>query len=416
MGPKAAAMKAMKAMKPLPKGLPKAKAKATLTKGGQIAKPKKSMKVTKGSLKKSQLEKLGKMTLAQKISKAAEGAETAEEAASNLKELLDKQEHSKVWSKHQTWLKGQSKKDKSEFNKLSKNEKGQAAALHLIKTAAPRFMQAKESLTQATSFDKKDVWESELQMLERFGEVEFQQHLESGRIQWRADPYTQGVYNYNDQLNISKNTHVQKKRQYSRGQEFQPTEEDDHEYDALFNMDSTSHLQQIQGWGKGKGTGKSLTKGTGKGNKGNHRGALTKGKGSGSLLALKDKDDEGSEDAGEDEDTNEEQQWKELLSKTKRARDQCSSVQADCEAAMDGAEKAKRLTRTAKKDTEALLSKLIAKKEELKQLLAKKDKFLNLDKGKKLLVETGTLLKEVKDEATELNQLANKAGSKASKH
>ena len=159
-----------------------------------------------------------------------------------------------------------------------------------------------------------------------------------------------------------------------------------------------------------------MTKGTGKGKKGNHRGALTKGKGSGSLLALKDKDDEGSEDAGEDEDTNEEQQWKELLSKTKRARDQCSSVQADCEAAMDGAEKAKRLTRTAKKDTEALLSKLIAKKEELKQLLAKKDKFLNLDKGKKLLVETGTLLKEVKDEATELNQLANKAGSKASKH
>ena len=60
-----------------------------------------------------------------------------------------------------------------------------------------------------------------------------------------------------------------------------------------------------------------------------------------------------------------------------------------------------------------MLSKLATKKEELKQLLAKKDKYL--DKGKKLLVETGTLLKEVKEEAKELTQLANKAGSKASK-
>ena len=80
---------------------------------------------------------------------------------------------------------------------------------------------------------------------------------------------------------------------------------------------------------------------------------------------------------------------------------------------MDGAEKAKRLTKAARKETEALLSKLATKKEELKQLLAKKDKYL--DKGKKLLVETGTLLKEVKEEAKELTQLANKAGPKASK-
>ena len=126
MGPKPAAMKAMKS---LPKGTPMAKAKAkakatltkgskaTLTKGGKGAKAK-AMKVNKSTLKKSQLQKLGKMTLQQKIAKAAEGAETAEEAASNLKGMLGKQEHSKVWSRHQTWLKGQSKKEKAEFEKL----------------------------------------------------------------------------------------------------------------------------------------------------------------------------------------------------------------------------------------------------------------------------------------------------------
>ena len=40
------------------------------------------------------------MILAQKVQHAAKGAETAEEAATNLKRLLTKQEHSKVWSKH----------------------------------------------------------------------------------------------------------------------------------------------------------------------------------------------------------------------------------------------------------------------------------------------------------------------------
>ena len=80
------------------KTVPKAKA---LTKGkGMKAKP-----ATKVGFKKSHLAKLGKMTLAQKIRKAAEGCSTAEEAASNLKEMLSKEEHSKVWSKHNCVLK-----------------------------------------------------------------------------------------------------------------------------------------------------------------------------------------------------------------------------------------------------------------------------------------------------------------------
>ena len=80
-------------------------------------KTQKSMKVTKHHLKKSQLTKLGKMTLAQKIKKAAEGAETAEEAATNLKELLTKQEHSKVWSKHNVAL--QKKQKRKRKNSMS---------------------------------------------------------------------------------------------------------------------------------------------------------------------------------------------------------------------------------------------------------------------------------------------------------
>ena len=424
MGPKPAAMKAMKTMKSiLKKTAPKAKAtltkgsKATLTKGGSGAKAK-AMKATKTKLNKSQLDKLGKLTLAQKVAKAAEGAETAEEAATNLKELLGKQEHSKVWSKHQTWLKGQNKKTQNEFGKLSKNEKGQAAALHLIKASAPKFMTSKESLSQVASFDKREKWESELQMIERFGETEFWQHVNSGRIIWRDDPFTYGVYNYCDRGDVTKNTHVQKKRQWEKGQEYQPTQEDEDEFEGLWYMDSIGHISQVEGWGS-KGKGNALTKGKGqgkKGGKGKGKGALTKGKGGGELLALTNGEDaEGQEDEGQEQKT-EEEQWAELLVKAKRGRDQCSSALADCEAAMEGAERAKRLTKTARKEVESMLKNLSNKQEELKLLLAKKEKYLKLEKAKKLLVQAGTLLKEVKEETKELSQLANKAGSKASKH
>ena len=78
----------------------------------------------KMSLKKKNLAKLGKMTLQQKVDKATEHAETPEEAAQELKTILTKDEHSKVWSKHKTYLKGLDAKERAEFDKLSKNEKG----------------------------------------------------------------------------------------------------------------------------------------------------------------------------------------------------------------------------------------------------------------------------------------------------
>ena len=95
--------------------------KTSLTQGGNGAgssKDRKEGKVKKGILKKSQVAKLGQMTLAQKCKRAAESAETAEEAASNLKEMLSKQEHSRVWSKHNVALKGKSAKERKEFDKL----------------------------------------------------------------------------------------------------------------------------------------------------------------------------------------------------------------------------------------------------------------------------------------------------------
>ena len=129
------------------------------------------------------------------------------------------------------------------------------------------------------------------------------------------------------------------------------------------------------------------------------------------MLAIED----GDPDEEDKEEKTEEEQWKELLQKAKRAKDQCNPARADCEAALDAAEKAKRVTKAGKKDTKGLLQKLATKVEAMKQLLAKKDKAMKLEKGKKLSVDTGVVLKQVKDESKELVQLAKKAGSKISR-
>ena len=167
-------------------------------------------------------------------------------------------------------------------------------------------------------------------------------------------------------------------------------------------MDAASHLQKVERWGKGT----ALTKG-----KGDPKGK-GKGKAKGNLLALTDGSPHDDEEEGEEE-KDEEIQWKELLQQ-KRARDQCTAARADCEAALEKADKAQTLTKTGKKEAEGLLQKLATKVDVLKNLLANKDKSMKLTKAKKVLAGTATQLKEMKDETKELNQMANKAGSKFS--
>ena len=45
---------------------------------------------------------------------------------------------------------------------------------------------------------KMEKRKSELKMMEEFGEDEFYAHLQNGRIEWRKNPWTPGVYNYRD--------------------------------------------------------------------------------------------------------------------------------------------------------------------------------------------------------------------------
>lgn len=99
---------------PCPKGKSKAKAKS---------KSKATGKHQRATLTKGKLAQLGKLTLDEKVKKATEKANTAEEAAIVLKDSLTKDESAKLWSKHKTYLKGK-EEEKEAHEQLGKKEKG----------------------------------------------------------------------------------------------------------------------------------------------------------------------------------------------------------------------------------------------------------------------------------------------------
>ena len=197
--------------KPVPVGkfaaLGKAKAMA---KSKTLAKEKKALGKAKAKAKakklsKSNLEKLGELTLADKIKAAAElGGEDEENAASILKEsLTPPDENSQVWGRHQTFLKA-NPLEKEEYLGKGKKEKGLAASLWLMQTAGKKFLSCRTSVGALEKVKRKEEWVSEASMLKVWSEKELTLHLQSGRVIWRQCPSTPGVWEYKDTQKFSR--------------------------------------------------------------------------------------------------------------------------------------------------------------------------------------------------------------------
>ncbi len=114
------------------------------------------------------MEKLGKMSLDDKIQAAAETGGTVEEQAEVLKDSLTKQEHAKVWGRHQTHL-NKNPLEKGELEGLSKKEKGVKAAEWLMKTVGKKYLHVSREVTASESLEKDNTWKSEKQMMDQFG-------------------------------------------------------------------------------------------------------------------------------------------------------------------------------------------------------------------------------------------------------
>ena len=274
-------MKGTKTKQTLMKG---PKEKQTLVKGQKkVAKP--GPKPKKSSLTKAKLAQLGKLSLKEKVEKITEEAETKEEAAQVLKEAISPNERGQIWSKHQIALKTDQEAQK-EHSEMNKTQKGLASLLWFVENQSKKFYNATAQFGTKQTLIKGDTWKSEKQMLEDFGLEEFQLHVQSGRIQWRNDPYTEGVYNYKDLNDVKGQTEVTRKRNHSIGIEVEAS--DLHEEGFMKNWSKGQHhlLEDIQHGSKG--AGKSSPS---KGNKGAGKGGKARGKGQG-LLALTNGEDE----------------------------------------------------------------------------------------------------------------------------
>ena len=186
------------------KGKPaSAKGKRTSAKG----KPLKNGAVQKGILKKHNLQKLGQLSLQDKIKQIAETNDDEHEAAKELQKSMTTAEKSRTWSKHQTHLnKNGNEEERDAFNNASKNEKGELTALFLMRKEAAKFCNVSRSIGTKQEVTTTEKWLSEKEAIEKWGD-DLEKHCSSGRVQWRQCATTWGVYEYMDTHGLHKKKH-----------------------------------------------------------------------------------------------------------------------------------------------------------------------------------------------------------------
>ena len=132
------------------------------------------------------------------------------------------------------------------------------------------------NISTSHTVTKTLVWESEKTILQKWSQDELDKHLASGRIIWREDPSTQGVYEYKDTKQLSEQQQVQRNKLKDFKQKTEVVEEEfENEMNDLENawnstgVDSYS-LVSLRGTApEGKGSETAKGKGKGNGKKGN---------------------------------------------------------------------------------------------------------------------------------------------------
>ena len=236
-------------------------------------------------------------------------------------------------------------------------------------------------------------------MVDQFGD-ELQLHIQSGRIQWRADPYTPAdVYQHKDLGDITGTTEVTRKRQHSMGVDMAAT--DDHEAHFMKEWGKGGHHMLREAETPGKGQRASGSQGS-KGGRG--------GKGKKALLAITNGDEKEKDDKKDDEKG----EWSKCLVKAQKAKETCILAISNMEEAISSCKKAGRLTNAARKDYEALVKEVHVKAEKLKKLLKLRESQYSLQAARDIIIDAANKAKELKDETKECIGLAKKAGSRAS--
>ena len=146
---KAKALAATRALKGAQKKALKGAQKKAQPKS-QSSKPQKPLKGVLTPTKKN-LKKLGReASLVEKVQALAKGANTAEEAVSQVQDGLSKLDKSKLWSQHQIHM-NNNPEAKEQQEKLGKKAKGAQATLWFLRDKVPQFANFSENREEATS-------------------------------------------------------------------------------------------------------------------------------------------------------------------------------------------------------------------------------------------------------------------------
>lgn len=314
---------------------------------------------------------------------------------------MTKLEHSKVWAKHKAALEKAPAKEQKEHEKLSKRDKGLAASQWLLEKEGKKYMSALKKVKAEETVTRRDKWETELQMLQKFSQQELERHLASGRVIWREDPRTPNTYEYKDLADYEKVVKGKRGKEWTSGVEFDPEEEDLEKFLKLYNTEAVSgQLEAGDGTGLGKGQPSSLGKGRGK-------------KGKGALLALTN----GEPEKEGEEDEEEETALEKAMKAARTARNMLTATKEDLELALEKASKT--LSKSAQKAAQAHGTELGKALEKVKAILSGKAKGQTAEGIKDVLAKVANTIKAAKDEVKELKHLANRAvsvaGSKKSK-
>ena len=351
--------------------------------------------LSKKSLAKGDLQGPAPLSLNERITKAIETTENEDQALFQVKDQLSKLDKSNIWSQYQTHLK-HNPSDAQAYAGMSNLEKGNAQTLWFIKKASPKFFGFKMELSATDKVTKLDAWCSEKEMLEKFGSDEMQLHIASGRLFWREDPLTKGVWQYKDQGAISREVTLQKGKTLRGEQEWQPTEEQEHQFKSLYDSDLLGMLGMQESFfladegslplakGKGKGCGKSFD---------------VPGKGKRAKIDdLKPR--------------TEDEQLDNAVSKCKKMRDLCNKTVQDLQLLIKQAKGTKFWSRAAQKDADTLLDALKSEVDDLQSSLLKKSK--DFEKLKEVCLKAAGKVKEVLSQMKEYRGLLHKTSSKAS--
>ena len=215
-------------------------------------------------------------------------------------------------------------------------------------------------------------------MLKELGKEEFAAQLQSGRIQWRSDPWTPNVFNYRGLGDQRREVQTKRQKTYQAGQKMAVTDEGEEVFQKMWQRGVGALLTEAEVTFAGKGKG-ALTKGNGKGKP--------------ALLAITNGDEE---------------------EEPKKKQRMGFVAVTNMEEALAGCRTAGRLLPAVKKDCEILMKDVQVWVEKLKKLVAKKGDGMALDEAKEMILKATAKTKTLKEETKEIVQQANKAGSQKS--